>query len=231
MGVAPPLLTETVFPQSCSLYIFFRAQSEMPTYKLHYFNLRGRAELARLILAYANVEYKDFRIPSEEWPKHKPNYPFGQVPVLEVDGKMLGQSNSIARYLAKKHGLAGQDDWEEAMANMYADSLMDVINAGLPYRFESDPEKKKQLLQELVTKNVRPHIQLIEKRLAENGTGYLVGSSLTWADLGYADVIPTFLELVPDLLDNAPHLKKLINAIEAIPSIKKWIETRPVTPM
>jgi len=24
--VAPPLLTETVFPQSCSLYIFFRAQ-------------------------------------------------------------------------------------------------------------------------------------------------------------------------------------------------------------
>jgi len=203
----------------------------MPTYKLHYFNLRGRAELARLILAYANVEYEDFRIPSEEWPKHKPNYPFGQVPVLEVDGKMLGQSNSIARYLAKKHGLAGQDDWEEAMANMYADSLMDVINAGLPYRFESDPEKKKQLLQELVTKNVRPHIQLIEKRLAENGTGYLVGSSLTWADLGYADVIPTFLELVPDLLDNAPHLKKLINAIEAIPSIKKWIETRPVTPM
>ena len=181
------------------------------------------------------------------------DYPFGQVPVLEVDGKMLGQSNSIARYLAKKHGLAGQDDWEEAMANMYADSLMDVINAGLPYRFESDPEKKKQLLQELVTKNVRPHIQLIEKRLAENGTGYLVGSSvsckfvklslaelisydsrpiqLTWADLGYADVIPTFLELVPDLLDNAPHLKKLINAIEAIPSIKKWIETRPVTPM
>lgn len=203
----------------------------MPTYKLHYFNLRGRAELARLILAYANVEYEDFRFPSEEWPKHKPNYPFGQVPVLEVDGKMLGQSNSIARYLAKKHGLAGQDDWEEAMANMYADSLMDVINAGLPYRFESDPEKKKQLLQELVTKNVRPHIQLIEKRLAENGTGYLVGSSLTWADLGYADVIPTFLELVPDLLDNAPHLKKLINAIEAIPSIKKWIETRPVTPM
>jgi len=203
----------------------------MPTYKLHYFNLRGRAELARLILAYANVEYEDFRIPSEEWPKHKPNYPFGQVPVLEVDGKMLGQSNSIARYLAKKHGLAGQDDWEEAMANMYADSLMDVINAGLPYRFESDPEKKKQLLQELVTKNVRPHIQLIEKRLAENGTGYLVGSSLTWADLGYADVIPTFLELVPDLLDNAPHLKKLLDAIEAIPSIKKWIETRPVTPM
>ena len=181
------------------------------------------------------------------------DYPFGQVPVLEVDGKVLAQSHSIARYLAKKHGLAGQDDWEEAMADMYADGLMDIINAGRPYRLESDPEKKKQLFQEHLTKDIRPHLQLIDRRLAENGTSYLVGSSvsckfvklslaelisydsrpiqLTWADLGYAALSPTLLQLVPDLLDNAPHLKKLLDAIEAIPSIKKWIETRPVTPM
>jgi len=33
--------------------------------------------------------------------------PFGQVPVLEVDGKMLCQSHTIARYLARQHNLAG----------------------------------------------------------------------------------------------------------------------------
>ena len=43
------------------------------TYKLIYFNLRGRAELARLILAQAGVEYDDHRIEKESWPELKPS--------------------------------------------------------------------------------------------------------------------------------------------------------------
>ncbi len=39
--------------------------------KLTYFNLRGRAEIARLILAQAGVEYEDRRIQREEWPAMK----------------------------------------------------------------------------------------------------------------------------------------------------------------
>lgn len=54
--------------------------------------------------------------------------PFGQCPALEVDGKMLAQSNTIARYLARQHGLAGKSDWEQAQADMYVDSLEDVLN-------------------------------------------------------------------------------------------------------
>ena len=43
----------------------------MSNIKLTYFNLRGRAELARLILAQAEVEYEDKRIQREEWPTLK----------------------------------------------------------------------------------------------------------------------------------------------------------------
>ena len=43
----------------------------MPHYKLHYFNLRGRAELARLIFAQAGVEFEDVRFERSEWPTLK----------------------------------------------------------------------------------------------------------------------------------------------------------------
>ena len=41
--------------------------------KLTYFNVRGRAEPARLILAQAGVDYQDIRIEREDWPKVKPS--------------------------------------------------------------------------------------------------------------------------------------------------------------
>lgn len=43
----------------------------MPHYKLHYFNLRGRAELSRLILKQAGVEFEDIRFERSEWPALK----------------------------------------------------------------------------------------------------------------------------------------------------------------
>lgn len=43
----------------------------MPHYKIHYFNLKGRAELARLILSQAGVEFEDVRFERSEWPALK----------------------------------------------------------------------------------------------------------------------------------------------------------------
>lgn len=50
--------------------------------------------------------------------------PFGQVPVLEVDGKTAHQSVAIARYAAKLVKLNGKDDWED----LVIDSVVDTIN-------------------------------------------------------------------------------------------------------
>ena len=53
--------------------------------------------------------------------------PFGNIPALEIDGtKMLGQSHTVARYLARQHGLAGKNDWEAAQADMYVDCIYDL---------------------------------------------------------------------------------------------------------
>jgi hypothetical protein len=43
----------------------------MPVYKLHYFDAKGIAEVSRLLLAAAGVEYEDIRIQPEDWPAKK----------------------------------------------------------------------------------------------------------------------------------------------------------------
>lgn len=98
--------------------------SEKPTYKLHYFNVKALAEPLRILFAYAKVDYEDIRVPKEEWPALKPTMPMGQMPVLEIDGIRLHQSIAIGRYLSKKFGLAGANDWE----NLLIDIAIDTVN-------------------------------------------------------------------------------------------------------
>ena len=43
----------------------------MPSYKLIYFDARGRAETARIIFKLAGVEFEDKRIVLEEWADFK----------------------------------------------------------------------------------------------------------------------------------------------------------------
>lgn len=52
--------------------------------------------------------------------------PFGQVPVLEVDGKKINQSTAICRYLAKQYKLAGKDDWEALEIDAIVDTIHDL---------------------------------------------------------------------------------------------------------
>lgn len=42
-----------------------------PTYKLIYFDARGRAEHIRYIFAYVGIDFVDERIPKESWPELK----------------------------------------------------------------------------------------------------------------------------------------------------------------
>lgn len=45
----------------------------MPTYKLTYFNFKGRGELMRLIFAAACQQFTDERIEMQDWPDIKPS--------------------------------------------------------------------------------------------------------------------------------------------------------------
>merc|ERR1711934_732253 len=57
--------------------------------------------MVRMMFIVAGQEYEDVRFEQSEWPSLKAKFPFGQVPALEIDGKMYGQSMAIATYFEK----------------------------------------------------------------------------------------------------------------------------------
>ena len=64
----------------------------MPMVKLVYFAAEGRGELTRILLNIGNIDFEDFRFGFDEWPKHKPNTPFGSVRSLShCEIKKLGK--------------------------------------------------------------------------------------------------------------------------------------------
>lgn len=65
--------------------------------------------------------------------------PFGQVPVLEVDGKKIGQSVAISRFAGKLAKLAGDNDVEDLEIDSVVDSFSDVQKSKLKYLIRRIP--------------------------------------------------------------------------------------------
>ena len=78
----------------------------MSAYTLTYFNARGLAECARYILKLGGEDFVDVRASRGEdvFEKAKAKAPFGQLPILEVEGfdTPICQSRAIERFLAKR---------------------------------------------------------------------------------------------------------------------------------
>ncbi|XP_076482903.1 glutathione S-transferase-like [Bombus vancouverensis nearcticus] len=52
--------------------------------------------------------------------------PYKMLPVLEIDGKPVAQSNAVARYLAKKYDLMGRNEWDAMICDVLVDALGDL---------------------------------------------------------------------------------------------------------
>ncbi|KAJ8401610.1 hypothetical protein AAFF_G00379270 [Aldrovandia affinis] len=195
----------------------------MLPYKLIYFNMRGRAELSRYILAYAEIPFMDQRVEWKNWPSLKASFPLEQLPVLEVEGGLLNQSLAIARFLAKETGLAGNGRFEEAQADTLVDSLNDFTLL-IPWR-EEDQGLKKQKIDKLFDCQAPKLLGFLEKHLGDRD--WLVGNAVTWADLYWHVCFTTFNVLRPGFAEPHPGLCALIHRVGCIPQLAQWIQNRP----
>ncbi|CAK8674278.1 unnamed protein product [Clavelina lepadiformis] len=202
----------------------------MPNYKLVYFNSKGRAEVVRLMFAEAGIEFEDKRVQEEDWPQLKPTMPFGQLPVLYIDDKPpLPQSGAIERYVARELNFDGGSSLAFAYIDMVCNVLEDV-GSKVPF-MEEDEAKKAAGTKDALENHIYPAFDKIEKKFKEGGEEFLIAKRLTLADLAIFHFSDVARVIDANFITKYPTLDALCKRVAARPSIKKYLENRPKTPL
>ncbi|GMR51447.1 hypothetical protein PMAYCL1PPCAC_21642, partial [Pristionchus mayeri] len=188
-----------------------------------------KAESIRQVFAYVGVAYDDVRIPQDKWPALKPRTPFGQLPLLEVDGETIAQSVTILRFLGKQFRLGGRTPLEIAKLNMVVDQITDFLEDIKTYMavvIGMAKGDKDTLFNEVFLPNRDKHFALIEKQIS----GEFILGHITWADIHLANTLESLACKIPNVYRGFPTLKEYVYRVQSTPGIKAHIAARPDAP-
>ena len=204
----------------------------MPKLILTYFDFDGgRGEAARLAMRLGGISFEDRRIPGKDWPALRDSMPFQAMPVLEVDGKLISQSNTINRYVGKLAGLYPRDDWQAALVDEVKDAVED-ISTMIGNTMGLEAAAKQKAREALAAGSIPRYLQQIEARLRAGGGEWFVENRLTVADLkcflwvrwlksGVLDHVPA------DIVDrHAPLLAQHFDRVRNQPGIAAYYAAR-----
>ncbi|KAF6020896.1 HPGDS [Bugula neritina] len=201
--------------------------SSMTNYKVIYFNGRGRAEIIRLTLTQAKQSFSDTRVQGEEWTKLKPSTPKGQLPVLEIDGKMICESMAITRHLGRELGLYGKTNLEATTCDMVLESIAEIINACVTRKFRAKTEEEIAAADE----KINLALQRCETFLARIKQGkYVLGDQASIADIAIFDVCDMARWSMKSInVDEYTVMNEIANTFSSQEHIKAYVSARPET--
>ncbi|MGW8194835.1 MAG: glutathione S-transferase family protein, partial [Desulforhopalus sp.] len=201
--------------------------------KLTYFDIDGgRAEPIRIALHTAGIAFEDHRISFDEFSEIRANMRFTCVPVLEIDGDQITQSNALSRYVGKIAGLYPADDLQALYCDEVLGALEDLTHH-IVQTFGLEEEELRLAREKLVDGWLSIFLRGLEQLLIRGGGKYFADNQLTVADLrafvqtrslctGILDYVPT--DIVQRL---APRLFEHKERIDADPRVRAYYATRP----
>nr|XP_026495721.1 glutathione S-transferase 2-like [Vanessa tameamea] len=202
----------------------------MPKTVLYYFPAKALGEAIRLLLAYSGQEFEDHRIKFEDWGSFKSLMPFGQMPVLEIDGKKYAQSTAIARYLGQKNGLAGDNLEESFEIDQNIEFLIDIRDEAAEVHYEKDVKLKATKYEDNLKNKYPAMLKKLDEIIKQN-KGHIAAGKLTWGDFVFAgsfDYMKVMLRM-PDLEKKYPSFKQVIDAVYADEKVRTYSEKCPKT--
>lgn len=223
---------------------------DKPRFRLSYMPARNRGEILRLILEESGECYELEVVGFVPWRDTdiKTNTPHGKLPVLrnyDGQGNDLGQEGAITRFLADAAGLAGRTPAERAAVDsLYClwwstfrnngvshdgehysvAALKEVVAAGSQaIQSLRRPRYKDTFRVNDLSRAERSLMALscFEEYLTDSKSGFLVGDSVTYVDLGLFYILFELAEAdnVPDFAErfNLPQLGAFLSRMEKDP--------------
>lgn len=219
-------------------------------YQLKYFDIRGAAETCRVIFALGEEDYTDVRFKidpatfqSPEFNEAKENgdlkLNLNRAPVLVTpEGKTIGQSKAIERYLARRFGLMGKTPEEEAMIDCVAEHCSDVKDAARQKGFSKftrnkTDEEKAEAKKEWFENDMPTMLMKIEEAVKQTSEadGCSFGATTTYADVAIwaliRDCFPADLEDTTKAAEKCVVLNAIADQIQSHPGVAKYLSSRP----
>lgn len=177
-------------------------------------------------------EFEDKRLTFDEWRANgdlKASLPFGQLPVLQLDGKYIAQSAAIDHYVAKVTGMLPDDPFEAALADQAYFFCEDCWQTLAPTMRIQDADEKVKAREALVTGGLGDKLKLLSKLLEARPGKFLTGDKLTHADIAVFCQMSTlqsgWLDGIPaDILDSYPVIKEFRNSIASLPDVAAFYD-------
>uniref|UniRef100_A0A7S3KRU6 glutathione transferase n=1 Tax=Euplotes crassus TaxID=5936 RepID=A0A7S3KRU6_EUPCR len=205
--------------------------------KLTYFNLYGRAEPIRLMLNASKTEFEDERIKHTDWPDikdDKERFPYGQMPVLQHNGKVYSQSMAIYKYVANISGYLPDDADSQYMIDEAAESIKDLLTETFKIAQKTSSEEKKEAITTLKPK-IETTFEVWEKNLKSNTSkDHYLGDKDSLADFiltcFYADHVKSgpLSELFQEVVGSCATLKSYFESRADMH--KDYFDSRPKAP-
>ena len=216
--------------------------------KLSYFDIRGLAEVARLLFAAAKVEYEDCRYPitmttpgdfstvqraefDEQKAKGEFDAALGKVPVLEYQGVKVGQSKAIERFVAKKVGMMGSSDIEELQIDSLTCHIVDIKDAYKAAK-EAGKDDNEAAMKKWFGEQLPEFLGKVEKSLPAAPGPWLVGGKMSYADVAYYYFLldpKGFFddhEAAAKAMEASPRIAAACKSVAADAAIADWVSNK-----
>ena len=222
-----------------------------PMLKYTYFPIAGRSVPIKVACKSANVSLELETVSYDEWfgPKavgrNRQRFPYGNLPVLHVDGKPLAESLAHYQLIGQLTNMWPHDRFEQARANEILLGIEQAVSGTLEYdgdaNFnsalqEANPQKRAALMRGPVTDRFGYYLGHVEDVAREHAKGkwILPGEDPTMVDVAAATWMGTFVssgQFDPAIVQRFPNLMRVAANVHRDPRLGHHMDSCGALPI